>query len=83
MKCRSNCAACCIALSISSAIPGMPLGKAAGEKCVHLDKKLRCAIFGQAKRPLTCINFKPELEFCGNSQEEAFAILKSLVEELE
>ena len=30
MECRSGCAACCIAPSISSAIPGMPDGKPAG-----------------------------------------------------
>ena len=30
MNCRPHCGACCIALSISSPIPGMPAGKPAG-----------------------------------------------------
>ena len=36
MQCRAGCGACCIAISISSPIPGMPLGKPAGVRCVQL-----------------------------------------------
>ncbi|MEO8036559.1 MAG: YkgJ family cysteine cluster protein, partial [Acidobacteriota bacterium] len=36
MDCRTGCAACCIAPSITSPIPGMPEGKAAGVRCVQL-----------------------------------------------
>ena len=42
MDCRPRCAACCIAPSISSPIPGMPEGKPAGVACVQLDADLRC-----------------------------------------
>ena len=41
--CRPGCGACCIAPSITSAIPGMPLGKPAGVRCVQLDDDNRCA----------------------------------------
>ena len=40
-SCRSGCAACCIAPSISSPIPGMPHGKPAGVRCVQLTADLR------------------------------------------
>ena len=33
-ECRPGCAACCIAPSISSPIPGMPDGNVAGAVCV-------------------------------------------------
>ena len=36
MDCRPGCAACCIAPSISSPIPGMPHGKPAGVRCIQL-----------------------------------------------
>ena len=38
MDCRPGCAACCIAPSISSPIPGMPHGKPAGVRCAQLDE---------------------------------------------
>jgi Fe-S-cluster containining protein len=41
MDCRPGCGACCIAPSISSPIPGMPvvdgISKPAGVRCVQLD----------------------------------------------
>jgi hypothetical protein len=40
MECRIGCAACCIALPISSPIPGMPDGKPAGVRCVQLTADL-------------------------------------------
>lgn len=78
MKCRPNCAACCIAISISSPIPGLPDGKAAGEPCIHLDDDLQCKIFNHPDRPKTCANFTAEVEFCGSNQADAMRILSSL-----
>jgi Fe-S-cluster containining protein len=49
MKCRENCGACCIALSISSPIPGMADGKPAGVRCIHLLEDYRCAIYNNGK----------------------------------
>jgi Fe-S-cluster containining protein len=72
MQCRKGCGACCIAPSISTAIPGMPEGKKAGERCVQLDDSNQCRIFGQPGRPLTCLNFQASEEFCGDSS--AFAL---------
>ena len=42
MQCRSGCGACCIAPSINEPLPGMPQGKPAGVRCVHLDDEMRC-----------------------------------------
>jgi len=63
--CRSGCAACCIAPSISSAIPGMPLGKPAGVRCVQLGDDLRCLIFGLPERPAVCGQLQPQPAMCG------------------
>lgn len=79
MECRSNCGACCIVPSISSPIPGMPNGKPAGIPCIHLTDDQNCAIFHHPERPKVCEGFKPELSFCGESREEAFQILQSLL----
>lgn len=79
MKCRSGCGACCIAPSISSKIPGMKSGKPAGMPCIHLMDDYNCAIFDSPGRPLVCSQFKPELEICGTTREEAISILKSLL----
>jgi Fe-S-cluster containining protein len=75
MQCRPGCGACCIAPSISSPIPGMPQGKRAGERCLHLTAELRCAIFGQPERPSVCSGFSADPEVCGSSREEAIRLL--------
>ncbi|WP_373388345.1 YkgJ family cysteine cluster protein [Pseudomonas alcaligenes] len=75
MQCRTGCGACCIAPSISSPIPGMPQGKRAGERCLHLTAELRCAIFGQPERPSVCSGFSADPEVCGSSREEAIRLL--------
>jgi uncharacterized protein len=80
MECRENCAACCIALSISSPIPGMPEGKPAGVRCIHLLDNYKCDIYDTPGKPKVCDDFKAEKEFCGTSQEEAMRILYSLSE---
>ncbi|HVR42413.1 MAG TPA: YkgJ family cysteine cluster protein [Thermoanaerobaculia bacterium] len=78
MECRAGCGACCIALSISSPIPGMPAGKAAGERCVQLTADARCALFGRPERPEVCTRLRPMPEMCGGSREEALATLEAL-----
>lgn len=78
MKCRPNCGACCIYPSISSPIPGMPGGKPAGVRCIHLEEQLRCRIFDHPDRPMVCRKFKAEPEICGSNAAEAAGILKSL-----
>ncbi|OUR64487.1 hypothetical protein A9Q73_08735 [Bermanella sp. 47_1433_sub80_T6] len=71
MKCRLDCAACCIAPSISSFIPGMPRGKKAGERCVQLDENDLCLLFGKTDRPKVCGAFQAEFDICGDTREQA------------
>ncbi len=71
MSCRVGCGACCIALSISSPIPGMPRGKPAGVRCVQLSVDNRCALFGLPERPEVCVRLRPEPAMCGESFDEA------------
>lgn len=75
MECRVGCAACCIAPSISSPIPGMPAGKPAGVACVQLDGAGRCLLFGLPERPAVCVNLRPEPSMCGATREQALATL--------
>lgn len=69
--CRIGCGACCSALSISSAIPGMPLGKPAGVRCAQLSADNRCLIFAEPSRPSVCARLRPEPNMCGHSRTEA------------
>ncbi len=78
MDCRVGCGACCIAISISSPIPGMPHGKPAGVRCVHLTTDGRCRLFGRPERPLVCSRFEPEPAFCGATASEAMLLLTQL-----
>jgi Fe-S-cluster containining protein len=78
MDCRLNCGACCIALSISSPLPGMPHGKSAGVRCIHLLDNYKCDIYKGDDYPLVCSGFNAEKEFCGSSKEEALKILGSM-----
>ena len=78
MQCRDGCAACCIAPSINSPIPGMPLGKPAGVACVQLDERLRCRLFGRPERPAFCGSLKPAWDMCGTSRGDAFVMLEAL-----
>ena len=78
MECRPGCAACCIAPSISSAIPGMPYGKAAGECCVQLTSNGLCRLFGNSERPAVCKGFQANEEFCGQHRDEALSRLNAL-----
>lgn len=78
MECRVGCAACCIVVSISSPIPGMPQGKPAGVRCVQLDAHNRCLLFGRPERPDVCRSLQPAEDMCGRTDEEAFALLAEL-----
>lgn len=78
MDCRPGCAACCIAPSISSAIPGMAHGKPGGVPCVQLDDAGRCRLFGCPERPAVCAALRPEPAMCGGGREEALAALAAL-----
>lgn len=71
MNCRPGCGVCCIYISISSPIPGMPLGKPAGVRCIQLTDELKCAVFNDPNRPAVCRGFKPDRLFCGDSPREA------------
>ncbi|WP_128101625.1 YkgJ family cysteine cluster protein [Paenibacillus sp. DCT19] len=81
MECRTGCAACCIAISISSPIPGMKNGKPAGVRCVQLTEDNRCSIFGHPDRPDVCSGLQASLDMCGRTDQEAFRILSWLEQE--
>jgi hypothetical protein len=78
MDCRIGCAACCIAPSISSPIPGMESGKPAGVRCFQLDASGRCLLFGLPERPAVCVSLRQSAEMCGGTTEEAMARLIQL-----
>ncbi len=78
MDCRPGCAACCIAPSISSPIPGMPHGKPAGVRCTQLDEADRCRLFGDPRRPPVCASLKPSAEMCGGDRAHALRYLDRL-----
>jgi hypothetical protein len=78
MECRPGCAACCIAPSISSALPGMPSGKPADVACPQLTAELRCALFGQAQRPACCAGLQPAPDMCGEHRDDALRWLRRL-----
>jgi len=75
-ECRTGCGACCIALSISSPIPGMPHGKPAGVRCIHLTADYRCNIY--ATRPEVCRRLRPTREMCGETRDDALRYLAAL-----
>jgi uncharacterized protein len=78
MECRAGCGACCIALSISSPIPGMRHGKPAGIPCVQLLPDYRCALFGRPERPAVCASLRPNEAMCGATRDDALAFLAQL-----
>ncbi|WP_371822854.1 YkgJ family cysteine cluster protein [Paludibacterium sp. B53371] len=75
---RPACGACCIAPSISSAIPGMPEGKPASIPCIQLDHDYGCKIFDSPLRPAVCASLQPSREMCGQNREEAIQWLTQL-----
>lgn len=78
MNCRPGCGACCVVISISSPIPGMPEGKPAGVRCVQLTADNKCGLFNKPERPDVCRNLKASEDMCGNSNGEAYVILERL-----
>lgn len=78
MECRPGCGACCIAPSIVEPFFGMPGGKPAGVRCVHLEADARCALWGRPERPDTCGAFRPEPEVCGRDAAEALRLITLL-----
>ena len=78
MDCRPDCGACCIVPSISSPIPGMPEGKPAGLRCIHLHEDFSCGIYEQ--RPQVCRDFQAEEIDCGQNRQEAITTLSWMEE---
>ncbi|HSV69506.1 MAG TPA: YkgJ family cysteine cluster protein [Methylibium sp.] len=78
MDCRPACAACCIAPSISTPLPGHPAGKPAGVACAQLDAELRCRLFGRPERPAVCVSLRPSAEMCGGSRGAAMRWLEQM-----
>jgi uncharacterized protein len=78
MECRVGCAACCIYISISSPIPGMPHGKAYGVRCIQLAGDNKCKLFGKPERPTVCLSLRPSIEMCGTSFADASSYLSAL-----
>ena len=78
LSCRPGCAACCIAPSLSSVIPGMEQGKPAGVACVQLTQDLRCALYDDPRRPAVCASFPAMEDHCGRDRDEALWLLAEL-----
>ena len=75
VSCRAGCAACCIAPSITSPLPGMPDGKPAGVPCVQLDGQGLCRLFGRPERPAFCTSLQPAADMCGEDRGQALRLI--------
>lgn len=73
-----GCGACCIAPSISTAIPGMPGGKPAGVRCIQLTPGNLCRLHGMPERPAVCVSLRATPDMCGASAEQALALLAAM-----
>lgn len=78
MTCRAGCGACCIAPSISSPIPGMPNGKPAFTRCIHLSDDYLCLIYDDPRRPAVCASLRAERDMCGDTRDDALRILTGM-----
>jgi hypothetical protein len=56
----------------------MPRGKPAGARCVQLDARERCRIFGRPERPVVCTSLSPDPTMCGQSRTQALTWLARL-----
>ncbi len=56
-------------------MPGMPAGKAAGERCLHLSEQNLCGLFGHPGRPAVCSAFQADPQVCGEQREDALRLL--------
>lgn len=81
MECRPGCGACCVAISISGPLPGLPEGKPAGMRCPHLDPTGLCRLHETPDYPAVCRAFQATVEFCGYNREEAFALISTFERE--
>ena len=77
INCR-KCGACCIAPSITTAIPNMPHGKPAGAWCANLNARNECTLYGKAERPAFCLGWQPMPEVCGRTFKEALTCITAL-----
>ena len=59
-------------------MPKMPLGKKAGERCLHLLPDFRCELFGLPERPEVCASLRPTNAMCGANRDEALRYLAEL-----
>ena len=78
MECREKCGACCIAPSITSALPGAPDGKPAGTACPHLSSDMLCQLFGDPERPEFCTTLQPSADLCGKNRDEALSLITAM-----
>jgi len=78
MECRVGCGACCIAISLSSPLPGHPQGKPAGVPCRQLTRDNHCALFGHPERPQVCADLQAQPAMCGDNRSQALARLHRL-----
>jgi hypothetical protein len=56
----------------------MPDGKPAGVRCVNLDDGGRCRVWGTAQYPDVCRGFRPLPDVCGETAEQALALIAAL-----
>jgi hypothetical protein len=56
----------------------MPHGKPAGVRCVQLDERNACRIFGKPERPAVCVALRPSASMCGSDRDDAMRILAAL-----
>jgi hypothetical protein len=56
----------------------MPHGKPAGVRCVQLDERNACRIFGKPGRPAVCVALRPTASMCGADRDDAMRILAAL-----
>jgi uncharacterized protein len=78
MDCRPGCGACCIVPGITSALPGLPGGKPAMVRCLHLSSENLCQIFTHPDRPAVCASLSASIEMCGSTAAEATSYLVRL-----
>ena len=70
MQCRAGCARL---PSLSAA--GHAGRQARGVRCLHLDENHLCGLFGRPERPAVCGQFGADPEICGDSREQALALI--------
>lgn len=56
----------------------MPQGKPAGVRCVNLSDAGRCVLWGTPEYPKVCREFTPSPWVCGETAEQALALIAAL-----